>query len=274
MLYRPQFESCYDWPECNGAHTTLLICSTPRCGSHALGHALFESGSFGSPFEYANPANFSEWQRITEERSVLSVFRKLMTRRTSPSGVFSLKLHYDQLGLFGEFEVVKGLFPNLKVVLLTRKNLLSQAVSMSLAHQTGECIAGQKGHGAVRTFNRTEIDAAARLILRHNSLWEYTLISHGIDPLRIAFEDFLANPEQTLARIGKHVGVEIERAVKAPVTKPQSTKINHEWAREYLKEPVRGKLFTSDQDYTLRIYPPPSLLRRVARKIGFKCWAL
>jgi LPS sulfotransferase NodH len=269
-LYAAQFDARYNFPYVSAPTKTLLICSTPRCGSHALGHVLLETGLLGAPFEYANPVNFAEWQRITGKSSVRSVFREVMTLRTSPSGVFSLKLHYDQLGLFGEFFALQGLFPGLAVVLLTRRDLLKQAVSMSLAHQTGECIAGQTGHGSAPAFNRAEIDAAARLILRHNALWEYTLLAYGIEPLRIAFEDFIADPEQTVRRIGKHVGVEIQKSVIAPVTKSQSTEINREWACEYLKNPVRGKMFASRQDYALRIYPPPSLLRRVVRKLGFK----
>lgn len=266
MIYAPQFEPHYDFPTVERAQKTLLICSTPRSGSHALGHALFETGALGAPFEYANPVNYAEWQRITGQSDLVGVFKSIVARRTSPNGIFSMKLHYDQLGVFGEFSNVQKLFPNLAVLLLTRKNLLKQSVSMSLAHQTGQCIVGQESNGMRPIFKAAEIDAAARLILRHNALWEYTLLSSGIQPLRIAFEDFLAAPENTVRSIAAHVGAQVMRVPKAPVTKSQATDVNRQWAERYLEAPCNNRLFKAEDDYAVKLYPKPSLVKRLAQK--------
>jgi LPS sulfotransferase NodH len=266
MIYAPQFEPHYDFPNVERAQKTLLICSTPRSGSHALGHALFETGALGAPFEYANPVNYAEWQKITGQSDLASVFNSIVARRTSPNGIFSMKLHYDQLGLFGDFADVQKLFPNLVVLLLTRKNLLQQAVSMSLAHQTGQCIVGQEANEVQLIFKAAEIDAAARLILKHNALWEYTLLSNGIQPLRIAFEDFLAAPENTVRSIAAHLGVQVTRVAKAPVTKAQTTDVNREWCAMYLKAPCKNRLFKAEDDYGVKLYPKPSIAKRLARK--------
>jgi LPS sulfotransferase NodH len=47
-----QFGAAYDFPDFSGAFRNYLIASTPRCGSHYLGHLLRATGRLGSPLEF------------------------------------------------------------------------------------------------------------------------------------------------------------------------------------------------------------------------------
>ncbi len=143
-LYEEQFSGSHDFPRQERPDKTLIIASTPRCGSHMLGHTLHETGAFGFPLEYANPANLREWKRRIEMESTEEVIRELTQRRTSPNGVFGIKLHYTHINVLGGFDGVQALFPEAYYVLLSRKDVLKQAVSLAIAKQTGVWIAGQQ----------------------------------------------------------------------------------------------------------------------------------
>ena len=62
-LYHAQFSDSLDLPAVSGPERSVLIASTPRCGSHMIGHAMAGTGLLGVPFEYCNPANHAAWMR-------------------------------------------------------------------------------------------------------------------------------------------------------------------------------------------------------------------
>jgi len=61
--YPEQFSPAMDRPPFYGRPRWYLIASTPRCGSHFLGHALIESGHFGVPLEYLHRGNLDHWRQ-------------------------------------------------------------------------------------------------------------------------------------------------------------------------------------------------------------------
>ncbi len=61
-----------------------------------LGPSLAMTGPLGQLFEYCNRANLDIWQGmlgIDDDRAAL---RAVMLQRTSPNGVFSIKIHHSQ----------------------------------------------------------------------------------------------------------------------------------------------------------------------------------
>ncbi len=48
-LYEQQFSLQNNFEKGVDIRKTLVIASTPRCGSHFLGHALHQTGQFGFP---------------------------------------------------------------------------------------------------------------------------------------------------------------------------------------------------------------------------------
>src|SRR5690554_4240321 len=112
-----------------------------------LGHALQATGSFGFPLEYGNPSNLAEWKKRLGVDGLPELVSAIQAIRTSPNGVFSIKIHYPHIDNFGGIDVIKKLFPESYFVFLTRKDLLNQAISLSIAKQTGVWISGQKGKG-------------------------------------------------------------------------------------------------------------------------------
>ena len=260
-LYEDQFSEQHDFPRIDKPSKVLIIASTARCGSHMLGHALQQTQKFGFPLEYANGANLPEWK----SRLGISDFRQLMTelqqRRTSPNGVFGIKILYSQIAEFGGFDHLLTLFPDAYYVMLSRKNVLKQAVSLSIAEQTGVWISGQKPVNDNPEYSFAHIDRCLRRTLVENSSWRYKLAASGCQFIELNFNEVRKNLRRSVREIADFMGIEIGESdiPEEQVTKKQSNDRNKIWA----------KRFTAEFNKTDELLPEskPGLLSRVRGKL-------
>lgn len=127
---------------------SYVICSTARSGSGLLCRALASTGLGGVPAEYFN-ANQREplTRRWGCGPSAVGYARELRARRTGPTGVCGVKLHWSQLDVLRDEnddalrdrsarEILDALFPDALFVRLLRMDLTAQAVSLWTAEQT------------------------------------------------------------------------------------------------------------------------------------------
>lgn len=237
-LYEDQFSESHDFPKVEKPSKILIIASTGRCGSHMLGHALHKTNSFGFPLEYTNPSNLAEWKKRLEIDDFQGVMTEIQRRRTSPNGVFGIKIHYPHIKQFGGFANLVKLFPNAHYVLLSRKDALKQAVSLSMASQTGVWISGQKPVNDNPTYDFEHIDKCLRQTILNNSSWRYTLAASGCNYIEMDFDQVCNNPVQSIENIASFVGIEIEpnEIPKEQVTKKQGKGINKEWAMKFISD--------------------------------------
>lgn len=237
-LYEDQFSQDHDLPMVDKPSKTLIIASTARCGSHMLGHALHKTNCFGFPLEYANSSNLSEWQKRLGISDFQGVMTELQRRRTSPNGVFGIKIHYSHIKKFGGFNNVVKLFPNAHYVLLSRKDILKQAVSLSIASQTGVWISGQIPVNTNPEYNFNHIDKCLRDIILQNSSWKYTLAASGCNYIDMDFEYVRKNLVHSIEKISEFMDVKLENneIPNEQVTKKQSKNLNTEWAMKFISE--------------------------------------
>jgi hypothetical protein len=98
--YPEQFSPRLDFPPYDGTPRLYLMATMPRCGSHFLGHTLHSTGQFGFPLEYLNRMNLDIWRARLKAVDDLSALESLLRIRTSPSGWFGLKAHWNQFSAF------------------------------------------------------------------------------------------------------------------------------------------------------------------------------
>jgi LPS sulfotransferase NodH len=209
-LYKEQFSSSHDFPLVDEPSKILIIASTGRSGSHMLGHSLYESGYFGFPLEYANPSNIAEWKNRFGVNDFFQVLEKIQERRTSANGVFSIKVHYPHIKLFGEFKQLVDFFPNAYFILLSRENVLRQAVSLSIARQTGVWISGQKPIDDNPTYDFKDIDKCLRETIINNSSWRYKLAASGCNYIEMTFEKICEDLSLSIKNIADFMDIDID----------------------------------------------------------------
>lgn len=269
-LYKDQFDSKYDLiSEENDSRKYLIIASTARSGSHMLGHALHDTGQFGYPLEYVNPSNLEQWKKITQEDSFEGVLNSIKSRRTSSNGVFAIKVHYSHIKQFGSFQNFTKHFPEAHVILITRKNVLKQAVSFVIASQSGNWISGQTSKIRKPVYDGNRIKMIMKRTMLENASWRYNLLTSGSNFLEMEFETISANIPQAVKEVASFMEVDIAHSSipAKPVTKRQSSIVNEEWEKKFLEQDFSGEDISSD---LRRMYEGASFrgqIKKLVRKI-------
>ncbi len=250
QLYDRQFTADFDLPETDAPVRPYLIATTPRCGSHFLGHMLWSTGDCGVPLEYLNPANLAEWKRLTGTTDIPDCFAALFQRRTSSNGRFGVKAHWPHLRALGRGEEVQDILPFDRAILIYRRNRLAQAVSYAIAKQTGQWISEMDPETTPSYSYATILDHAVKL-RRQNDAWKRFFrgrmgsMSEQITTsprLSIAYEDFLADRAAIFGQIYSLITDAPFDPGRLPddQTEKQRSSLNREWQDRFRTEVTTG----------------------------------
>jgi LPS sulfotransferase NodH len=232
--YPEQFSEAMDLAPPAGPPRLWLMATTPRSGSHFLGHLLQGAGHFGCPLEYMNPMNLDLWRHRFGTRDAEAVFAALLEHRSGPTGLWGTKAHWNQFRDFPHHDVLarRGGFE--RAVWLYRRDLLGQAVSRVMATQTGQWIGSAKARGA-RSFDYDAILRNAAMIRRQNEAWAGFFGREFAGPVHVVtFEAVRGDPQGACTAIagfldpGHPPGL-----VFAPRTRQQSDGMSGDWKRRF-----------------------------------------
>ena len=217
------------------AGRAYLVCCDARTGSNLLADALRGAGRVGKPFEYFSRGEIDKpWLRaelgVPDGVPFTSFFdwRDYILRAGSqPSGIFAASVHYWQLGHCVEtfrapgadpaapaLAVLRGFFPDLKLVYLRRRNVVAQAISHYVAIATdiwdsrlgGGARPGESDRGAAYDFDRIDHQVTSALAAAQG--WRETLAGAEAITLPLAYEDLAADLPGAVRRVFAHIGVD------------------------------------------------------------------
>ncbi|WJS86011.1 Stf0 family sulfotransferase [Paracoccus sp. TOH] len=245
--YPQQFSTDMDLPAYEGPVRTYLIASTARSGSHMLGHMLKDAGPFGVPLEYLHRANLKLWMHRFGTEEVEPTLREVIRHRTGPTGWFGLKAHWHQFAPFRrEYDI--SILGDLRAVFwIYRRDILGQAISYTIAAQTGQWISGAPRKAEPR-YDFAAIERNLNNLRAENNFWgSYLSKQEKLPVLRVAFED-LVDPslrptlmKQMLERLD--ADMPSREQVDEPVrTQRQSASINDEWREAYMAQVPEERL--------------------------------
>ena len=226
---------------------SVVICCLPRTGSSLLGHMLYATGATGWPGEWFwredVDRNWKAWGVSSWREYVVRV----LEARTGPTGVFCTKLMWGYLhdALFelrrlsrmyeeDDVGVLRSVCPEPSFVWIRREDVVAQAVSWAKAAQTGQWASFQAVQ-AEPAFDFDQVDGLYHLARVHDGAWARWFAAHGVDPLRVVYEELSADPvgvvEDVIARL------ELERSPvrgRAPMElSRQGDAVNLDWAARY-----------------------------------------
>ena len=128
----------YDFPSPTTPSTFYAVATYARTGSYLLCEKLWRSGQMGAPFEYFNHFNLMlQMVSRLKVNSIQNYVNRLFELRTSPNGVFGIKLFPEHFQFMHLARIV-WLFPNLQFICLEREDVLAQAISYAKAMQTSQ----------------------------------------------------------------------------------------------------------------------------------------
>lgn len=221
-----------------------VISATPRCGSSLLCETLTETGLAGYPGELASKA----WRKMNDWSSRENLFEN-KHERTTPNGVFGLKLMWSQFdetsrcfanrpdfaGLAMD-QLFEKLLPGIKYIWIRRRDKEAQAVSLAIAQQTGLWTSKHSGKDDVELeFDYYKIHDLCMLLGYQEDQWQKYFDTYGIKPLMITYEDYVQNIPGTIKEILDYLHIAHDRELKiaeAPLRRLRTDR-NSEWASRY-----------------------------------------
>src|SRR2546422_3118854 len=75
---------------------SYMVCSVPRSGSSLLCELLCTTGRAGAPTEFFDPELMEQFSATWQVESLEDYLEALLHKKTSPNGVFGVKVHYGQ----------------------------------------------------------------------------------------------------------------------------------------------------------------------------------
>jgi LPS sulfotransferase NodH len=249
----------------------LVIASIARSGSSLLCEDLRLTGGAGVPKEYLNPrtirsdGSLSELRlhpprrrtsarialrfsattrghasspiRLYSARQVTSYLRRCVSLRTTPNGVFSLKVQPEhwQRQPTGTSPLGAALrdIPS-SWVFLRRSDRLRQAISWAKADQTAQWVSAQPA-AAMRTpsYDEQLITRMLDRIKEEEEHWEEYFQAHRIETLRITYEDYCQDRVAGIMTISAFAGLGVTPSRLSDMPR-QADDLNEEWRARYL----------------------------------------
>ncbi|MCB1671788.1 MAG: Stf0 family sulfotransferase [Gammaproteobacteria bacterium] len=222
-----------------GVPTTdiLIVFSTPRSGSTLLCELLYRNGlCLAHEYfqeRYYLPILASRWQCSDGRRLDKSGFiSSLLKFRTLSNGWLGINLHGEHLKTFLKLE---SLLPDITFHYLhiQRRDSISQAVSYEIAAQTGQW-SGHFKPGREPVYSYYRVLHKLYRIGKQTALINAYLHSRNCSCHSVYYEDFVADPQQTLQRLPFFTLQDTFQ--QSTGLKRQSGGVNTEWVQRFSRK--------------------------------------
>lgn len=152
--------------------------------------------------------------------------------------IHGFKASWDQIAMLMRFGVDRMYGGGVKVIHITRNDIIGQAISLSIATQTEQWTSNQTAREGV-----TPVYDAARLsqIVQNccDAVTQVQLVTQmaGADYLQVSYEDVVDTPTAVMRRIGRFLGLKLTTWEPGEVgLQKQASALNEDWRARYLAE--------------------------------------
>jgi LPS sulfotransferase NodH len=208
--------------------TCYMIVFTLRSGSNLLCDFLRANG-LGQPSEYfqhpLGVANAAYYQELGVAPDDFKTFLTRLLTEKRQNGIFGVKLTWDHKNVlvdalrrhFGRSDGLLALSPRQRWIYLRRRDRIGQAISLWRALKSGAWTssAPRGGEAGEVGYDFFRLLGLLQAILTEEYLWEEFFQTHGIEPVRVFYEDLLRAPAAAVLRVARAVqeaaGVELIR---------------------------------------------------------------
>lgn len=196
----------------------IFICTAQRTGSYLLCRAMIYCG-IGVPHEYFHHLHIpmigprcgfpalADADRLCSDGVLRRAYIAALLQRRTVNGIFSAKVQGAEYATYLDNDEGMQLFAGAYFIYLHREDLLGQAISRHIAVLTGRW----GNDGTVTTppaassdfFDNDQIIRHANELAREDASWQLFFAQNGVNPLRISYENLLANISGSLRKIAE-----------------------------------------------------------------------
>jgi LPS sulfotransferase NodH len=182
------------------ANRGYAICTSGRSGSNLLCQYLSSTGMLGNPLEYFNGSGRRLLGCPDYPDEPSQQIDWILTEGATPNGIYGLKVFPAQVELVEKSIRWTELLPNLRFVLLKRRDILGQALSSVRALQTEQWRSSMPARGPAR-YDGAQIYARLQNAARDYARWDIFFARKAVAPTIIVYEELLADPQSAVDQI-------------------------------------------------------------------------
>jgi LPS sulfotransferase NodH len=215
------------------------ILTTPRSGSNFItGEICRRLGGEPRGMEFFNPASVARRTDFTPDRDApVHSYLEYLAARESLGGVLAVKMLWIQIEACCGYPDFVPALSGRKILVLRRRDVVRQGVSLYLAFESGAWISTQapRSHDTV-PYDHEKISAIVARMELHNAMLGRFVTAFGLDHITMWYEDFLAAPEAECDRALAYLGLPRTSAPlsAAETYSRQSTALNEEYRERFL----------------------------------------
>lgn len=228
--------------ECSDpAKRGYAICTSGRSGSNLLCQYLSSTGVLGNPLEYFNGSGRRRLGYPAYPDDPSQQIGWILTEGATPNGIYGLKIFPAQVEQIEKSIPWAEMLPNLKFVLLKRRDILGQALSVVRAVQTDQWRSSMPARGPA-LYDGAQIYERLQIAARDYAWWDIFFARKAVAPTIIVYEDLLADPQSAVDQVADFFGLRGQaRAASERVDlEIQRDATTEEWRTRFLDE-YRGR---------------------------------
>ena len=219
-----------------GVERKGLLACTARSGSSYLSVALDRFG-----FSFNEWLNTEGHVRRTAERDTVNTTKDLADALATDAlagGLVGLKVPLAGLAYLVAFNEFPERVGDWRIVFLRRDNVVRQAISRHIAVITKQWTAAMPAAREVRgdDYDFEVLRRYHDAVVNENAQWERIFAMLPLHPMRVVYEDIIADEDASLLRIASYFGFEGERPLQdapARTIERQGTDLNREWEERF-----------------------------------------
>jgi len=148
-----------------------------------------------------------------------------------------MKVAYGQLQMLLRSGAIPHFFNDIRWVYLRRRDIVSQAISYSIADQTKQWSSVAASQGILAKFDFKDIESKLdKLSMNYISLDSFCS-ERSINPYRIYFEDLVVDTKMCTRKLAEYLGASnVEINESRLRLRRQHTALNEEFKRKFLEE--------------------------------------
>jgi LPS sulfotransferase NodH len=234
------YQSAHDFAGFHGKPLTeYMLATMPRSGSTYFAIELWRTGVLGAPMEYANTPYISLLgERMDFKGDIVEYWDKVRSIRTSPNGMFGFKMFMRNYKDCQDDhpDLLREIAPD-KVIYLTRRDVLEQAVSYSKAIQSKAWFHGVKV-ASEPVYSFDDIRECEQMIRYQMAFWESLFELTCAEVHRVTYEDLLSSPTHEVQKVADFLNVRLDPAsiLEIDSIEMQRNAQSMEWVGRYRDE--------------------------------------
>ena len=218
----------------------VVILFTNRCGSNLFAEHMRNTGHVSGLAEMANYPPVLRQREKFELSSYPDLIAANAESHIREGKLYGIKASAEQLSMLHRWNILK-MFSGMVAYQIVRGNLLDQAISMSIARQTGKWTSEQKtGKTTVPVFDFDTISKIIQWTASQNIAGRLLLEALDVPYAVFRYEEFTPDPTPHIRHALSILGIDApDLTIPEPKLKKQANKTSAAFRQSYLEELMR-----------------------------------